>query len=120
MLCQVDLQLESGEYFLSEEQRKLNKVSAKKAQATATSARRKAEKEADFVAPKVSPTTASPFVFLCRPLYSCFFLGLGSQLEQEPVESAKKRRKVEGEEKQQSAAELGAKFLKTEKKKKKQ
>uniref|UniRef100_A0A7S2DCQ6 KRR-R motif-containing protein 1 n=1 Tax=Octactis speculum TaxID=3111310 RepID=A0A7S2DCQ6_9STRA len=48
----VDLQLESGEYFLSETQRKARRRSEKQADAAATSQARKKEREQIYVPPK--------------------------------------------------------------------
>lgn len=47
----IDLQLESGEYFLTEQQRKLKKKQEKQAQATERAATKREEREKEFVAP---------------------------------------------------------------------
>jgi len=47
----VDLQLESGEYFMSEHQRKLKKKGEKQAEAAGRAGKRREEREQEFVAP---------------------------------------------------------------------
>lgn len=47
----VDLQLESGEYFMSEHQRKLKKKGEKQAESAGRAGKRREEREQEFVAP---------------------------------------------------------------------
>lgn len=54
-ISQVDLQLESGEYFLSNEAKAAKKRAAKDAQQAERSAASKRKKEEAFVPPKVRP-----------------------------------------------------------------
>lgn len=48
----VDLQLESGEYFMSEHQRKLKKKGEKQAESAGRAGKRREEREQEFVAPE--------------------------------------------------------------------
>ncbi len=55
----VDLQLESGEYFLSEQQRKLKKKHEKQAQAADRSVAKREERQQQFVPPPEAPAAAA-------------------------------------------------------------
>ena len=60
---QVDKQLESGEYFLNEKRRKMQKLAEKREAAAVTAAARKAEADAELVAPSVR--TQGTFILSC-------------------------------------------------------
>eukprot|EP00123_Amoebidium_parasiticum_P000736 comp11622_c0_seq2/m.6123 comp11622_c0_seq2/g.6123 ORF comp11622_c0_seq2/g.6123 comp11622_c0_seq2/m.6123 type:complete len:187 (-) comp11622_c0_seq2:54-614(-) len=53
----VDLQLESGEYFMREEERQLKKLEARKEKQAEATSKKKAEREQAFVAPKEKKAT---------------------------------------------------------------
>jgi ribosomal RNA assembly protein len=51
----LDLAIESGEYFLTEQQKQVKKMADKKQKQLETSSKKKAEREQSFVAPKEKP-----------------------------------------------------------------
>lgn len=53
MPSKIDLQLESGEYFLTQHKKKAREEEAKASQQAGVTAQRQAQRQAAFVAPKV-------------------------------------------------------------------
>lgn len=62
---QVDLQLESGEYFLSAEMKAAKKWEAKKEKQSEKAVENKRKREAAFIAPKVVELHPYEFLFFC-------------------------------------------------------